>query len=347
MQLGIAGRARVVACALIVTASLGTVSSAAAAGPSPQLRIGLVANTDGLFDRSFNEQSADAVRAASIRLHALIDIRASLTPAAYEQSLASMAAQGYDLVIAVGPAEEQALGLVARAYPEVRFAIVGDSYRAPAIGALTNVVGLVFQDQESGYVAGYLAGLIARAAPATPTGNAVSTISGSLDRSANRYIAGFRTGARAADPQVRLLAGFSNAVITPGRCATLARSQIAAGSAVVFPVAGTCSAGAIAAAGAAHVWAIGSEVDQSPLGPTVLASAVDRADRAVALLIDSVAADTLQTGRDVQLGLAQGAVGLQGLAPGLSPTIVRRVRAVSNKVRAGRISIPTAPAPAG
>jgi basic membrane protein A len=314
----------------------------------PSLRIGLVANTNGLADRSFNELSAAAVTAASVHLAARIDIRPSLSSASYIPSLQSMAAQGYDLVIAVGPAEEQAVGVVARQYPKIRFAIVGDSYASPGIRGLPNVEGIIFKDQEAGYLAGYLAGLIelARGSQASRS-NAVSTISGSLDLAATRYVAGFRSGARAADPTVRLLAGFSNASTAPGRCSTIAGSQIRAGSGVVFPVTGTCSIGAFDAAHTAHVWAIGSELDQSALTDAILVSAVDHPDRAVYLALTALEHGTFETGRDVEFGIAQGAVGLAGLNEAIPPAIRRRLGYVANRLRAGRISVPTAPAPAG
>ena len=67
--------------------------------------------------------------------------------------------KGYDLVIAVGFLEEQALGQVAKKFPNTKFAIVYDSTSVKALKGLKNVEGLLYKEGESGYLAGYLAGL--------------------------------------------------------------------------------------------------------------------------------------------------------------------------------------------
>jgi basic membrane protein A and related proteins len=333
-----------VAGSAVVLAATHAPRARAATLPSP--RIGLVANTNGLGDRSFNQLSAQAVLTASVKLRARIDIRPSPSAASYIPNLQAMAAQGYDLVIAVGPAEEHAVGVVAREYPDVRFAIVGDSYASRGIGALANVEGIEFADEESGYLAGYLAGLVEQTSGSQPTGaNTVATISSTLVPAATRYVAGFRAGVRAADPGVQLLAGFSNASTAPARCSSIAGKQIRAGATIIFPVAGACSIGAFDAAHTAHVWAVGSELDQSALTDAILVSAVDRPDRAVYLTLEALVHGTLRTGRDVEFGLAQGAVGLAGMNAAVPVSIRRRLRYVTGQVQAGRITIPTAPAP--
>jgi basic membrane protein A len=331
--------------AAVVLAIAGVPRARATTLPSP--RIGLVANTDGLGDGSFNELAEQAVLAASVKLRARIDIRPSTSAAAYIPSLQAMAAQGYDLVIAVGHAEAHAVGVVARQYPDVRFAIVDDSYASRGIGALANVEGIVFADEQSGYLAGYLAGLVVQDPELQPTGtNTVATISSSLVPAAARYVAGFRAGVRAADPGVQLLAGFSNATPAPTRCSSIAGRQIRAGAGVLFAVAASCSVGVFDAAHTGHAWAIGSELDESAVTDAILASAVDRADRAVYLTLQALVDGTLQTGRDVEFGLAQGAVGLAGLNAAVPRSIRQRLRYVVRQVQAGRITIPTAPAPA-
>jgi basic membrane protein A len=204
------------------------------------------------------------------------------------------------------------------------------------------VQGLRFKQQEAGYLAGYLAGLVELTkGPRLKAGNVISTIAGVKNPSADRYIAGFEAGARAADPKVKLLRAYS-ASGSPARCHALAAAQIAAGSDIVFPVAGTCDAGALQAAVEQGVWAIGADNDQSYLGPAVLASAALRADAAVMLAIDAVHAGTFAGGRDVEFGVAQNAVGVAGINAGVPPAIRARLNFVTGRVRAGRISIPTA-----
>jgi basic membrane protein A len=332
-----------VAPLVAVVAVLAALTQPAAAPAAPtSLRIGMVANTAGVFDRSFNQLAYAGVRTAAARLRARIDVRASPSEASYVPSLRAMAAQGYDLVIAIGAPEEGAVGEVARQYPKVNFAIVDDSYASPGIGGLANVQGLLFKEQEAGYLAGYLAGLMqATSGPRMRAGKVVSSVGGAKEPSVDRYIAGFQAGVKAADPKVKLL----NAYATPGalvtRCQSLAASQIAAGSDIVFQVAGPCGIGALTEVNAKNVWAIGSDADQGFLGPYVLASAVKRVDRVVILAIDAVADGTFKGGRDVVFGIAQNAVGVAGINALVPRPIRVKLAAVAASMRAGKISIPT------
>jgi basic membrane protein A and related proteins len=330
--------------ALVLLAALcAATASAPPANATAPLRIGMVADTNGVFDRSFNQLAYAGVRSAALRLGAGIDVRASPSALSYEPNLRFMAQQGYDLIIAIGASEEPALAVVAREYPAVRFAIVDASYAAGPLGSLPNVLGLVFKRQEAGYLAGYLAGLVELARlPRLRAGNVISSIGGGRDPSVARYLAGFEAGARAADPRVRLLRGSAGSA-APDRCHRIAASQIAAGADIVFAVAGAaCNAGALQAVNERGVWALGVDADQSYLGPALLASAALGVDRAVILTIDAMHNGRFAGGRDVEFGIAQDAVAIAGINAAVPASLRRKLTAVASRMRAGRISIPTA-----
>jgi basic membrane protein A len=306
-------------------------------------RIGMVADTHGLFDRSFNQLTAAAVQSASYRLGARIDVRASAATGSYVVALQNMAAQGYDLVIAIGPSEERAVGIVARQFPSVNFAIVDDSYASPGIGGLPNVQGLLFKEQESGYLVGYLAGLIELSkGPRLHAGNIVSSVGGTQGPSVDRYLAGFQAGVLKADPGVKLLNSYTGPADSVTRCHSLAAAQIAAGSDIVFQAAGACGAGVLQAANERAVWSIGSDFDESTLSPSVLASAVDRADQAVFLTIAAVRDGTFAGGRDVVFGAAQSSTGIAGISAAVPASIRAKLDYVVARMRGGKITVPTA-----
>jgi basic membrane protein A len=169
----------------------------------------------------------------------------------------------------------------------------------------------------------------------------ISSIAASESPSADRYIAGFEAGARAADPTVKLLRSYASTA-APARCRALAAAQIAAGSDIVFPVAGACGAGALQAANEKGVWAIGVDSDLGYLGPSLLASAALRVDTAVILAINAVHDGSFAGGRDVEFGVAQDAVALAGINPAVARSIRAKLRFIAGRLRAGRISIPTA-----
>jgi basic membrane protein A and related proteins len=336
-------RPRIARALAILAALVGVGASTPSASGAAPLRIAMVADTSGVYDRSFNQFAYAGVRSAALRLGASIAVWASPSVRSYESSFRSMAQQGYDLVIGIGPSQEQALAEVARAYPLVHFAIVNDSYTARALGGLPNVQGLVFKRQEASYLVGYLAGLVELSrAPRLRAGNVISSIAAAGDPSADRSIAGFEAGVRAADPKVTLLRALARSS-SASRCHSLAARQIAAGSDIVFPVAGACNAGAYKAVEEQGVWALGVDADESYLGPWILASAALHVDQAVILTIDAVHDGLFAGGRDVEFGIAQNAVGVAGISAAVPRSIRLKVSAAARRMRGGSISIPTAP----
>ena len=142
-------------------------------------------------------------------------------------------------MIAVGFLEEQAVGQVAKKFPKTKFAIIDDSTSVKALKGLKNVEGLLYKERESGYLAGYLAGLFERAdAKGLNSQNVMSTVGGIKIPPVDHYIAGFQAGAKAADPGVKLLNGYSGDFVAQDKCQGLAQQQIAQGSDIVFQVAG-------------------------------------------------------------------------------------------------------------
>ena len=91
-----------------------------------------------------------------------------------------------------------ATATVAGKLPDTNFAII--DYSAAALkGKPKNVEGLLFKEQEGGYLVGYLAGLWAKDNGA----KVVSTVGGQKIPPVDHYIAGFEAGAKKAYPGFR------------------------------------------------------------------------------------------------------------------------------------------------
>src|SRR6201999_1182690 len=76
----------------------------------------------------------------------------------YVPNLSSLAQQKYDLVIGVGFLMADAMNTVATKFPNTKFAII-DVDATTLKDKPSNVTGLLFKEQEAGYLAGYMAGL--------------------------------------------------------------------------------------------------------------------------------------------------------------------------------------------
>jgi basic membrane protein A len=317
------------------TATTSTTSSA-------PLKVGLVTDIGGLNDKSFNFLANKGLQAAKATLGIQADVKESHSNTDYVPNLQAFAQQGYDLVIAVGFLMAQSVGQVAKKYPHTKFAIIDQTVTDKTIGNAKNVEGLLFKEQDAGYLAGYLAGLLQKQGGIKGFNNqsTISSVGGLKIPPVDRYIAGYQAGAKAADPNIKTLNGYSNSFTDQSKCKGLAQTQIAAGSDVVFQVAGGCGLGALDAAGQKNVWGIGVDNDQKAVGPQVLASAVKKVDQAVFLTIKDLQKGIYHGGTDKIYGLAQGGVDLVSIRPVVPASIIAKVAAAKAKIVAGTITPP-------
>ena len=322
----------VVACVLALLAS--GAGGQAASGAST-LKIGMVTDAGGLNDRGFNHLAYVGMLQAQKRLGVHIRVAESRSPADYIPNLASFARQGYDLVLGVGYTEIGAMGAVAKRFPKTRFAIV-DVANGDLAGKPKNVLGLLFHEEQVGYLTGYLAGLETKRLPGR---DVVSSVSGEKQPPVDRFVAGYQAGAKRANPRVTAINSYSQDFNDQAKCKAIALNQIAAGSVAVFAVAGGCGLGALDAARERKVWGIGVDSDQSFLGAHILTSATKKVDRAVFLAIKSVADGRFHGGNAVY-GLEDSGVGLGKISPRVPRAEVAALNRIQAQIVAGKIVPP-------
>jgi basic membrane protein A len=308
-----------------------------------RLRVGLVTEPAGIEDPFIHGAYVGlerAVRELGIRGRVL-------TPApkeGYVPSLSLLARQKYDLVIGFGflagigsvdAFAAAAIDRVATEFPETRFAII-DFAHDDLAHRPTNVVGLVFREEQAGYLAGHLAALVLTLSPGQEV---ISSVGGQRVPAVEKYIAGYQAGARGANPRVTTLNGYTDDFRDPMKGRSVALSQIAKGSRVVFQVAGACGFGALEAASERGVWGIGVDVDQSDLGRHILTSAVKRMDVAVYGTIEELARGTLETGRTSRFSLRNGGVGLGTISAEVPRALKAEIEDVRAEIVAGKIPI--------
>ncbi|HEV2591671.1 MAG TPA: BMP family ABC transporter substrate-binding protein [Gaiellaceae bacterium] len=299
-------------------------------------KVGLSTDIGGLNDRGFNHLAYLGLLRAQHDLGIKGRVVEAASSSDYVPNLSALARQGYNLVIGVGFTEIQAMETVAKQFPKTHFAIVDVSNADE--GKLPNVEGLLFKEQEAGYLAGYAAGLAAKAKGA----DTVSSVGGQKQPPVDRYIAGFQAGAKAALPGVKTLNGYSNDFTAQPKCKEQALRQIGAGSVVVFQVAGGCGLGALDAAHEKNAWGIGVDADQGYLGPWVLTSALKRVDTAVFQSVKDAKAGHFKGGTDAVYGLTQNGVGIGKFSANAPAGIAAKVAKVKADIAAGKIkNIPT------
>jgi basic membrane protein A and related proteins len=330
--------------AVAMVAIATTTATAKPAKPAASLKVGVVTDIAGLGDKSFNYLAGQGLKQAEKKYGIQGDVTVSKSNNDYVPNITKYALKGYDLVIAVGFLEEQAVGQVAKKFPNVKFAIIDDSTSVKALKGLKNVEGLLYKEWESGYLAGYLGGLFEKSgAKGLNSANVMSTVGGIKIPPVDHYIAGFQAGAKAADPGVTLLNGYSGDFVAQDKCQGLAQQQIAQGSDIIFQVAGQCGLGAINAARDKGYWGIGVDTNQAlQIGSKqLLVSAVKGVDISVVDVIGQVVNHRFRSGKDLLLGVNENGAGIQGINSAVPASIRAKVTAILAKMKAGKVRIPT------
>jgi basic membrane protein A len=312
-------------------------SSGTTAKTGSNIKIGLVTDVGGLNDRGFNHLSYVGL----LRAHQELGVQQRVYQAAstqqYVPNLSTFARQGYNLTIGVGFTEAEAIDTAADTFPNSRFAIV-DVDQTTEAHKPPNLLGLLFREQETGYLVGYLAGLEAKRLPGP---DVIGSVGGQKQPPVDRFIAGYQAGAKAADPGIKTLNGYSQDFSDQAKCKQVALNQIEQGAVVIFQVAGGCGLGALDAAKEKHVWGIGVDADQSFLGPHILTSAVKRVDTAVFDAIKLVV-DGKFKGGNIVFGLKDNGVGIGKISPKVPKSEVAQVNKIRAEIISGKIkNIPT------
>jgi basic membrane protein A and related proteins len=319
-------------------AACGGDDDAASSGTDEDtIKVGLLTDKGQLNDRGFNELAYNGLKRAERELGVRGRVLQAATAADYVPNMASLVRQDYDLIIGVGFAQGDAVAKAAVRFPDTKFEII-DVDQSGLPGKPTNVVGLLFKEEQVGYLAGYAAGLAEKRRSGA---HVVSSVGGMKEPPVDRFIAGYQAGAKAALPGVKVLNGYSQDWDDVAKCKELALTQIEQGSGVVFQVAGGCGLGALDAAKEKQVWGIGVDADQSFLGPFVLTSALKRVDEAVFSTIESVQDGRWKGGRNLVFGLSQDGVGLGTFSPKVPQADRAAVDSVAKKIAAGDVTIPT------
>jgi len=296
-----------------------------------KIKVGVVTDIGGLNDRSFNALAnkglQDAIKQLGVEGRVLISEQNS----DYIPNLTTLAQQKYDLIVGVGFLMADALNTVASKFPQNNFAIV-DFSQSALKSKPKNVQGLLFKEQEAGYLVGYLSGLYAK-----DNGGSISTVGGQKIPPVDHYIAGFRAGAKKANSSVKTLNGYSQDFVDQAKCKEIALDQIARGAKVVFHVAGQCGLGAIDAAKEKSVQGIGVDADQAYLGPQVITSALKKVDVAVFNAIKQVQDGSFKGGSDVIHDLKNNGVGI-GKISSAGQKYADQVKQVQDQIVTGEIT---------
>jgi len=264
------------------------------------LRIGLVTDVGEINDKSFNQSSWEGVLASEL-CGAEVDYIETEDAADYADNIAEFAENDYNIIVTVGFALGDATLQAAATYPDIVFIGVDQFQGEP----VDNVVGLVFNEDQSGFLAGVLA------ANLTQTGTIAAVLGTDQVPPVVAFNEGYQAGARYVNPDINIISTYhpgaiDQAFTDPEWGATTARQALDQNADVIFGAGGKTGNGALIEVANAvgsdgpPPFCIGVDTDQwdtvPEAHPCLVSSAMKLLDRGVADIIMSVADDSVTPG---------------------------------------------------
>ena len=280
--------------------------------PATDLKIGVVTDVGQLEDKSFNQAAYEGGQAAADSLGATFDVIVTQNISDYKQNIQTFVDQGFNVIITVGFLIGTDTTIAAKENPDVTFIGVDQGICVDAEGApdptfgcagdaatlLPNYQGIVFAEEQAGYLAGIVAASISES-------GTIGAVGGTNVPAVVAYNAGYVAGAQSVNPDIKTLyqetnpdpaKGFND----PATGKAIAQQFIGQGADVLFQIAGLTGQGVLEAACDAGIYGIGVDVDQVETLPNlskcIVTSAEKKLKDTVQAVTESVAAGTFQGG---------------------------------------------------
>jgi basic membrane protein A len=238
-----------------------------------EFRIALVLDKGGKDDKSFNSAAFAGSTLAKNELKGFLKYVEATDDNSFEPLLRAFAQKDFDLILAIGVTQKEAVKKIAAQFPQKHFAIVDAEVSAP------NVSSLLFEEHEGSYLMG------AVAAMASQSGK-IGFIGGMDIPLIRRFLKGYEAGVKKVNPKANVSANFigitGDAWNNPAKAKELAVSQYDGGVDVIFSPSGASTSGVFDAAEEKKKFAIGVDSNQNGVKPgRILTSMLKRVDRAV------------------------------------------------------------------
>lgn len=316
-------------------------------------KVAIVFATGGLGDKSFNDAAFKGATDFRTAYPTWTFTYAEPTQISeYEGFLRDYAAHegraAYDIIIAIGFDQNEALYSVAVDYPNQSFAIV-DMFN----NQTSNVASLLFNANEGSALVGAIAGLMTQT-------DKIGFVGGMDIPLINEFAAGYRFGANYTNNGIPVSIQYTGSWVDTTAGQTLANGLYAAGNDVIFAAAGRSGLGVFTSAKTLNgtpgydnpLWVIGVDSPQmylgcadpdNPVAPTVsLTSMLKRVDVAVFNTIKEVMDDTFTGGAKI-FKLSNGGVDYEVNTALLTlpPAVITAVEALKAAIIAGTVTVPT------
>lgn len=228
----------------------------------------------------------------------------------------------WDIIIAGTPNLRESLLEAAADYPEQYF-ILYDAAVANADEGVTsedfpNVYSMEHAQNEGSYVVGAAAAMLTTSGDEkTNEEHIIGFVGGGQNTAIEDFLVGYIEGAKAVDPDIKVLISYIGSFADSAKGKELAMAQIDQGADVVFAVAGGAGLGVLSGCAEKNVYAVGVDGDQYEIlkeddpvtAAAICTSMQKKCDQTVYSCVSAALEGTLAYGTYDKLGLADGVVG--------------------------------------
>lgn len=311
-----------------------------ACGDDAVLCVGLVTDVGKIDDKSFNQSAWEGVKLLG-DAGAHIDYIETQDSVDYGNNIGTFIDEEYDVIVTVGFALGEATGQAAAANPETYFIGV-DQFQ---VEAAPNMAGLIFPEDQAGFLAGALAGLMTES-------NVVAQVLGTnLVPPVVAFKEGFEGGVAHTNPDADVIStyhpgGLDVAFTDPTWGADTARQALDNGADIIFAAGGLTGNGGLAevAKEGGSAYCIGVDTDQWETVPEAQPCLITSAMKLITPgVVDIV--EMWQAG-DAPSGNWVGSVGLadyHDFASEIPQDIQDQITALTPQVLSGEVATGYAP----
>jgi basic membrane protein A len=306
---------------------IGAAFAAVLAVPAFAAEPAVIFDMGGKFDKSFNEAAYNGAELYKKDKSAEYKEYEVTNESQREQALRNFARKGYSPIVVMGFAQAAALEVVAKEFPDTKFAIVD------MVVDLPNVKSIVFNEHEGSYLVGILAAMASKT-------KKVGFVGGMDIPLISKFACGYVQGVKSVDPNIEVFQNMTGTTPAawndPTKAGELAKSQFDRGADIVYAAAGGSGLGVLQTAADQGKLSIGVDSNQNYLHPgSVLTSMLKRVDVAVYNTFAD-GADGFKAGINV-MGLKEDGVGW-ALDDNNKALITPEMQAAVEKAKAGIIS---------
>ena len=283
------------------------------------LKITMVTSVGGVTDGSFNQSAWEGLQKAEKDLGIKASYIESKQEADYVTNLEQAVDGGNDLILATGFPMKAALLKAAKNYPDQKFAIVDVDYgdETPE-----NVVCISFNEEQSGYVVGLVAGKMTKT-------NTVGFVGGMDNVVIKKFQIGYEAGVKAANPDAKVLSQYVNSFADQAKGKSIASQMYNNNADIIFACAGDSGVGVLECAKETGKFAIGVDRDQNDIAPeNILTSAMKKVNEGVFNVVKDLSEGNFDGGKTLVFGLKEDGI---GLAPSTDKNVPQDVIDYVNK----------------